>query len=165
MTTLRKICPNSWKSCDCRKGICNGVVEKLVEGLDNSPQGDYWSGVNETPGEAQPKPLTPLHCTQPANLRCWQCTQGWDIRITSRGISLARDYLSLRMVLLQKNISSDNLSKVEWAVHYLRQLINAQWRDMVRAPFNFPMKQTNIVEQNAAADYDSLFGEESLDVE
>lgn len=69
--------------------------------------------------------------------KCWEHYQGWYARITQRDIALAKALVKFRTEFLSDRVNDDSLIKLEQSVHLLRQIINAQWREMTRSPFIF----------------------------
>lgn len=93
----------------------------------------------KSPGEpAQMPTYTPSHCKAPANKQCWECYQGFTSRTFKADVTKARTQLetACRETLAQPTQAlAISLSAI--ANEYVN-LINTQWREMVREPFDFP---------------------------
>lgn len=87
----------------------------------------------------------PEHCTAQSGQECWECHQPWLVRATECRIRRAIFLVKGRSAQVVNE--TESISKLEWAVHQLRELHNCQWCDMVREPFALkakgqPIKQT-----------------------
>lgn len=81
----------------------------------------------------------PEHCTAASGQECWECRQSWLFRVTERRIN--RAILLVKGRAKQAVNETENISKLEHAVRQLRDLHNAQWREMVRKPFKFKTEE------------------------
>lgn len=168
---LRKICPNSGEKCDCPKGICNTAVANLVERLAASPQGDYWNGVNETPvsppalceDEGCPQLGTPHVCILPneqeridrqeaGSLKYAMCAQV--LLLSSGKFALFGPYSMQDGIPL---LAIDTWAGLEPHVRAYRKTAE----DGYQQEKLVEEQRRNSRMTKAAADYDSLFEEES----
>jgi hypothetical protein len=93
---------------------------------------------------------------------CWeQSTNQWYARVTQRDIDLARALVQFRAATLgdmrhDLYHDPDSLAKLETAVRLLRQLVNTQWREMVRQPFKFKTHSVVVPPTSTKATLDDL---------
>ena len=83
----------------------------------------------------------PEHCTAPSGEECWECTQP-RLRVSERRINRVIKLVKGRS--LQTINDTEYIAKLESAVRKLRDLHNAQWREMVRTPWKHQVQETKI---------------------
>lgn len=73
--------------------------------------------------------------------RCWEWYYGtFQSRVLSRDVALAASLVRLRSQVLPKEPTIEQLQSVRSACDLAISLRSRQWREMTRAPFNFPFK-------------------------
>lgn len=73
--------------------------------------------------------------------RCWAWYYGyWTADVRERDIALADSLIRFRMASLPSRPGIAELQSVRTAIDLAISLRSRQWREMVRAPFDFPYK-------------------------
>lgn len=179
MTTMRKICPKSGEKCDCPKGICNQALEAIATSLmvstDTTASAFFCYGTTKPSNCDCPEICAENGC------QILRAVGATDIEIAAASISAESqqaDALEAHSLKYQACAQIMQLSSSRFALFGayragggsgIALLAIGDWGELephVRAykklaDAAYARSQERTLPTKTAADYDSLFGEES----
>ena len=88
---------------------------------------------------------TPKHCTARENKQCWECYQGFVPRVFEAEIIMKRAELTTTCSKVLENPSQHLTIDLCAIAHAYVDLINCQWQEMVRGPFEIALSLSDIM--------------------